>query len=316
MVKRLVDTSFWTDDKVIDLLSPEDRYFMLYLLTNPHTSQAGIYHLPIKIMMFELGYSKEAVMVLLDRFQTKYGMIQYSSKTQEVAILNALKHNIVKGGKPVLDCIDKDLSLVQDSSLIVTVYKHLLTWWNESDRKVDGDIKKLFLQVIQRKEPKEVNDNDISNDNDNDSIVATNRGTIRPTDSASALRRQAKPSKLNRSQAKKSKKQRLSEDTTKVIEYLNKKAGKRFSPKTKSNREKIMDRLKEGFTFEDCKTVIDKKYADWHGVTFQSGALGDNWLTPITLFRPKNFERYLNETSTKDEHDFSNLEAKDDGLPF
>ena len=52
-MKRVIDTSFWTDDKVVDLFSPEDRYFFLYLMTNPHTTQLGIYAINKKYMAFD-----------------------------------------------------------------------------------------------------------------------------------------------------------------------------------------------------------------------------------------------------------------------
>ena len=68
-VKRVVDTDFWNDSKVSDLFSAEDKYFMLYLLTNPHTTQLGIYELPISKAANELGYSKDVVKVLLERFE-------------------------------------------------------------------------------------------------------------------------------------------------------------------------------------------------------------------------------------------------------
>ena len=71
-IKRIVDTGFWTDDKVVDEFSPEDRYFMLYLMTNPHSSQLGIYKFNKRIMAFEMGYSVESVTVMLERFQDKY----------------------------------------------------------------------------------------------------------------------------------------------------------------------------------------------------------------------------------------------------
>ena len=48
-VKRVIDVSFWTDDKVVEHFSPEDKYFMLYILTNPHTTQLGIYPLSTKM---------------------------------------------------------------------------------------------------------------------------------------------------------------------------------------------------------------------------------------------------------------------------
>ena len=72
-IKRIVDTKFfWTDEKILDNYSAEDRYFLLYLMTNPHTSQVGIYKLPKKIMGFEIGYSKECIETLLTRFSDQY----------------------------------------------------------------------------------------------------------------------------------------------------------------------------------------------------------------------------------------------------
>ena len=63
-INRVVSTSFWEDETIVNDFSPEDKYFYLYLITNPHTSQLGIYKLVPKTAAFELGYSKEAVMVL------------------------------------------------------------------------------------------------------------------------------------------------------------------------------------------------------------------------------------------------------------
>lgn len=176
-VKRPVDTSFWEDDKIIDQFTPEDRYFMLYLLTNPHTTQVGIYHLPYKFAAFELGYSLEATKSLIDRFENKYHVIAYSKDHQEIAILNALKHNIVKGGKPVEDCIRSELRQVKDTGLIEKVYNHLADFWESSHRKVDHSIQLIFSDLLQRrKEPKEVfnenvNDKENENDNENERIV-------------------------------------------------------------------------------------------------------------------------------------------------
>lgn len=118
MAKRVVDMSFWTDDKVVDLFSPEDKYFFLYLLTNPHSTQLGIYPLNKKVAAFELGYSVEAVAVLLDRFQNKYQIIRYSEETGEVAILHYLRHSIVKGGKPVEDLLLREINNVKNKDLL------------------------------------------------------------------------------------------------------------------------------------------------------------------------------------------------------
>jgi len=129
-IKRVVDTDFWNDSKVIDYFSPEDKYFMLYLLTNPYTTQLGIYELNIKKAAFETGYSTEALNVLLDRFENKYGMIKYSKKTNEIAIKNYLRHSIIKGGKPVEDLLNKEISNVKDKNLLAFIFSNLSKYDN------------------------------------------------------------------------------------------------------------------------------------------------------------------------------------------
>lgn len=125
-IARLVNVDFWRDEKVLDSFSVEDKYFWLYLLTNPQTKQLGIYKLPIKIIAFETGYSEDAIKVLLERFENVYKVIKYNFETQEVAILNYLKWSIIRGGKPVEDCIKSDMEKVKDKTLITFVYKHLI----------------------------------------------------------------------------------------------------------------------------------------------------------------------------------------------
>ena len=65
-VKRVISTGIWEDDLVLNDFSPEDKYFFLYILTNQYTTQLGIYHFPIKKVALEMGYSEDAIKVLLD----------------------------------------------------------------------------------------------------------------------------------------------------------------------------------------------------------------------------------------------------------
>lgn len=130
-IKRVVNVDFWKDDEVAERYTPEERYFFLYLLTNPNTKQCGIYHLPIRTMTFELGFTSEKIKALLDKFENQYKNIVYSYTTNEVAILNFLKHSIIKGGKPVEDCLRKELEEVKDKKLITKVYEHMLQHMDE-----------------------------------------------------------------------------------------------------------------------------------------------------------------------------------------
>ena len=125
--KRIVDTDFWTDGKV-DEFSPEDKYFMLYLLTCPFTSMLGIFEISIKQAAFHLGYTQDTIHVLLDRFENKYHMILYSLKTNEIAIKNFLRHTIIKGGKPIADCLWRDIRKVKNKALIDAVFDHVIQY--------------------------------------------------------------------------------------------------------------------------------------------------------------------------------------------
>ena len=174
-IKRIVDTAFWTDGKVDDF-TPEDKYFLLYLLTCPFTKQLGIYEISIKQVAFQLGYSVDAVKTLLDRFENKYNMIIFSPETNEIAVKNYLRHSIVKGGAPVRDCLIKEIKQVKNKQLIVEVFahikqfdnlnatvKHLIADYEANGSNLDFCNKK---EKETKKEKEKDNDNDTDNDNE------------------------------------------------------------------------------------------------------------------------------------------------------
>jgi DnaD/phage-associated family protein len=115
---RMVRVDFWRNPVVLEEMSPEDKYFYLYLLTNPNTTQIGIYQITKKQMAFDLGYSIESVHALMDRFIHHHKVIRYNPETRELAIKNWGKYNLQKGGKPIMDCIYSELNEVVDRSLI------------------------------------------------------------------------------------------------------------------------------------------------------------------------------------------------------
>lgn len=77
-----------------------------------------------------------------------------------------------------------------------------------------------------------------------------------------------------------------------IVEYLNLAIGKNYRATTPKTQTLIRSRLKEHFTVEDFKTVIDKKSKEWLKTEMEI------YLRPETLFGTK-FEGYLNQiTST------------------
>lgn len=75
-----------------------------------------------------------------------------------------------------------------------------------------------------------------------------------------------------------------------IVNYLNEKAGKNFSPDTKNTIKLIKGRLAEKRTLDDFKYVIDVKVAEWAG----DPKMG-KYLRPDTLFTQSHFESYRNQ---------------------
>ena len=76
---------------------------------------------------------------------------------------------------------------------------------------------------------------------------------------------------------------------TEIIDYLNTVCDKHYRT-TKGNIKYIHGRLKDGYSADDLKTVIDNKAAEWKG-----DVKWDKYLRPQTLFAPEKFDSYLNE---------------------
>ena len=79
-IYRLVYMKFWNEDaKVVNDFSPEDKYFYLYLLTNPHSNICGCYEIGTKTMSIETGYNEDTVKRLLDRMEHVHDVVRYNA---------------------------------------------------------------------------------------------------------------------------------------------------------------------------------------------------------------------------------------------
>lgn len=111
-VYRNIQMSFWTDGKVVDDFTPEDRYFYLYLMTNPHTNLAGCYELSFKVASNETGYTKEVIENLIDRFESIHNIIRYNADTKEVLIINWSKFNWTSSGNTI-KAVEKSINEIK-----------------------------------------------------------------------------------------------------------------------------------------------------------------------------------------------------------
>lgn len=228
---RKIHTKFWTDPRVLEEMTPEDRYFYLYILTNPNTTQIGIYQITKKQMAFELGYSTESINSLMDRFINHHNLIRYNHETRELAILNWGKHNFDRGGKPVEDCIIKELKDVKDKELIKII----------SENIENIKIKDIFYNYL-------LLDNDTYDDT----------STIRIT-----IRGQEEEKEEEEEEEEKENIYSL------VVDYLNKKCNTNYKHTTAKTKAFIKARLNEHFNTEDFYKVIDIKSKEWLGTNME-----------------------------------------------
>ncbi|MBG0964895.1 DnaD domain-containing protein [Bacillus sp. SRB1LM] len=114
-VYRNVQVNFWQDEFILDL-TPEERYFYIYLLTGTKTKQCGIYVLPKRVAELETGYNMETVEKLLHRF-VEYGKILYDAETKELYIINWLHYNPILNTN-VEKCVLRELKTVKNKEFI------------------------------------------------------------------------------------------------------------------------------------------------------------------------------------------------------
>ena len=103
---------------------------------------------------------------------------------------------------------------------------------------------------------------------------------------------------IKNNKERKTKEDNICQDAKDVIDYLNEMTGKRFRH-SEASLKNVRARLNEGFTVDDCKTVVEKKASEWMGTDFET------FLRPSTLFAPSHFEDYLNQrtVSKTESHD-------------
>jgi hypothetical protein len=125
----------------------------------------------------------DAVNVLLDRFEKKYGVILWSKETNEIAVRNFLRHSIIKGGSPVRDCLIKEMKQVKNQKLIQLVFSHI------KGKNVNETINKLIVEYetqngILNYSNEKNNDNENENENDvsyHDSYHDSSTNRSKPT---------------------------------------------------------------------------------------------------------------------------------------
>ena len=107
---RQVHITFW-QDPFIEELSPLQKYFYLYLMTNSKTTQCGCYEISMKLIKYETGLKEQQIYEFIKLLEDNH-KIAFNKTNNEFLILNWLKHNSFKSPK-VLSCIKKEINLIK-----------------------------------------------------------------------------------------------------------------------------------------------------------------------------------------------------------
>lgn len=97
-IHRNIQMSFWTDTKICDEFSPNEKYMYLYLMTNPHTNLCGCYEVSVRQIVFETGLEKKTVNSLLSDLKAK-GVIDIAEETHELLLIHWHRYNWTSSDK-------------------------------------------------------------------------------------------------------------------------------------------------------------------------------------------------------------------------
>lgn len=108
-IYRNVQMSFWTDRKIDEEFSADEKYLYLFFLTNPMTNLCGCYEIGKKQIANMTGFDMKKVKAVMGKLQNDQKVILYSDETGELLLVNWHKYNWTdseKFRKPLLSEIE------------------------------------------------------------------------------------------------------------------------------------------------------------------------------------------------------------------
>lgn len=132
-----VERGYWQDEFILEL-TPEQKFFYLYLMSNSKVNTLGAYVFPLTMSTVELGYNKETVLKLLDHF-AQVGKIIWDETTKEVFLLNWPKRNWNKK-TATLRALKKDFGALKSPVLRETVALLFNDFYSEKAQEQSGTI--------------------------------------------------------------------------------------------------------------------------------------------------------------------------------
>lgn len=263
---RLIQTSFWSDSKIVDDFDLKDRYFYLYLLTNEKSNQLGCYEISKNQMCRDTGFDLQTVELLVEKFEKKHKLIAYDDDTKEIFIKNWHKYNWLNSWKTKV-CIGKEFDAIKSQKIIDELWP----------------LYGPYMDLASNNNKKKKNNNNKNNNNNNNNNKKKKDIYSRVTlDDTHTIFKEVIGC-FNKIGVK--------EPCFKTKQQF-------YFKNTKSNQELIKELLDQGYTKENMFDVIFLKYDQWIENNDKNKMDMSTYYRPTTVLG-KKFDEYLQEAKMK-----------------
>jgi hypothetical protein len=157
---RHVYTKIW-NDAIFEEMSPEQKLIFLCVLTNPRTTQCGIYEITMRQLGHYTGINeknlKSGLKGLMLTFPT---LLQYDEDTREMCVIQWVKYNLQgKVSNRIAECVKNELEGIKSYRLIRHVIDN-----NRSDYLHLFSNKARSLKNIQKQDGRRRQEDDLYNE--------------------------------------------------------------------------------------------------------------------------------------------------------
>jgi uncharacterized phage protein (TIGR02220 family) len=292
MKYKLIYSTFWGDEKVTKL-SADEKLLLLYFFTSPHSNMVGAYRAPIPYILADISPNGNKTAQELAQEITaleQKGFIYYDFEIGFVVVRNYLKHNplanqnMVKGAisffnelprTPILEETARQLNEAAEKFNIKAPFETVSKPLRDGYETPPKPLRNPFGIREQRTETNmlcSIEHNIVSQPKNfgNETSCDSTSEIATPTPTAETI-------------------QKRRNDAKEALAYLNKTTGKNYKP-IDSQLKFLIGRLKEGYTLDDLKRVIDTMSKEKYFIE------NPKYMRPETLFGATKFQTYINHS--------------------
>lgn len=260
-----VGPKFWigSTGKRLRSAGMEAQIVSMYLLTSPHANMLGLYYCPVMFIAHETGIGLEGASKGLQR-AIEAGFCEYDEASEVVWVMEMASYQVadsLKANDLRVKGVQNEYASIPQNPYLERFYeKYCAAFHMESCRKntspLEAPSKPLRSQEQEQEQEQE------------------QKKTTLPGKPADADEKPRKPS--------------FTAEAHEVLEYLNLIAGTKYQP-VAANLNLIVGRLRDGFTVDAIKAVIERKHREWGSGDMRK------YLRPETLFNATKFAGYAGQ---------------------